>query len=154
MRISTDPVGFTRTSAVADIYAPIRTGTDIAFLGGIIHYLLENDLWFKDYALDYTNIATIIDERFQDAEQLDGLFSGWNEKKHAYQYESWQYRGEAVPEVLLSGHHENIRRWRLKQALGRTWLRRPELLQARGMSKEEHALLAEFQKEYREMSRS
>ena len=59
------------------------------------------------------------------------------------------YRGEAVPQVLLSGHHENIRRWRLKQALGRTWLRRPELLQARGMTGEEQALLAEFQKEYR-----
>jgi tRNA (guanine37-N1)-methyltransferase len=59
------------------------------------------------------------------------------------------YRGERVPEVLLSGHHENIRRWRLKQALGRTWLRRPELLQARGMSAEEQALLAEFQREYR-----
>jgi len=57
--------------------------------------------------------------------------------------------GERVPQVLLSGHHENIRRWRLKQALGRTWLRRPELLQARGMSKEEQALLAEFQQEYR-----
>jgi tRNA (guanine37-N1)-methyltransferase len=64
------------------------------------------------------------------------------------------YAGEKVPEVLLSGHHENIRRWRLKQALGRTWLRRPELLQARGMSKEEQVLLAEFQKEHREMSGS
>ena len=59
------------------------------------------------------------------------------------------YAGERVPQVLLSGHHENIRRWRLKQALGRTWLRRPELLQARGMSKEEQALLAEFQKDHR-----
>jgi tRNA (guanine37-N1)-methyltransferase len=59
------------------------------------------------------------------------------------------YASERVPEVLMSGHHENIRRWRLKQALGRTWLRRPELLQARGMSKEEQALLAEFQQEYR-----
>jgi tRNA (guanine37-N1)-methyltransferase len=60
-----------------------------------------------------------------------------------------KYRDDAVPEVLLSGHHENIRRWRLKQALGRTWLRRPELLQARGMTGEEQALLAEFQREYR-----
>jgi tRNA (guanine37-N1)-methyltransferase len=59
------------------------------------------------------------------------------------------YQGERVPEVLLSGHHENIRRWRLKQALGRTWLRRPDLLQVRGISAEEQALLAEFQKEYR-----
>ncbi len=59
------------------------------------------------------------------------------------------YQGERVPQVLLSGHHENIRRWRLKQALGRTWLRRPDLLQARGLSAEEQALLAEFQREYR-----
>ena len=59
------------------------------------------------------------------------------------------YGDEKVPEVLLSGHHENIRRWRLKQALGRTWLRRPELLQARGMSREEQTLLAEFQQEHR-----
>ena len=59
------------------------------------------------------------------------------------------YGVERVPEVLLSGHHENIRRWRLKQALGRTWLRRPDLLQQRGMSSEEQALLAEFQREYR-----
>jgi tRNA (guanine37-N1)-methyltransferase len=59
------------------------------------------------------------------------------------------YQGERVPEVLLSGHHENIRRWRLKQALGRTWLRRPELLQARGLGGEEQQLLAEFQREYR-----
>jgi tRNA (guanine37-N1)-methyltransferase len=59
------------------------------------------------------------------------------------------YGEEKVPETLLSGHHANIRRWRLKQSLGRTWLRRPELLQARGMSKEEQSLLAEFQQEHR-----
>jgi tRNA (guanine37-N1)-methyltransferase len=57
--------------------------------------------------------------------------------------------GERVPAVLLSGHHAEIGRWRLKQALGRTWLRRPELLQARGMSEEEKRLLAEFQNEHR-----
>ena len=62
--------------------------------------------------------------------------------------------GERVPQVLLSGHHENIRRWRLKQALGRTWLRRPDLLQARGMSAEEQALLAEFQREFREQGQT
>ena len=52
--IHVDP-RFTRTSALADIYAPIRTGTDIAFLGGIIRYLLENDLWFRPYAVNFTN---------------------------------------------------------------------------------------------------
>lgn len=58
------------------------------------------------------------------------------------------YRGEKVPEVLMSGHHENIRRWRLQQALGRTWLRRPELLAARKLSEEEARLLAQYQKEH------
>jgi tRNA (guanine37-N1)-methyltransferase len=57
------------------------------------------------------------------------------------------YRGEKVPEVLLSGHHENIRRWRLKQALGRTWLRRPDLLEARSLSDQERLLLEEFRQE-------
>ncbi|HEY9100758.1 MAG TPA: tRNA (guanosine(37)-N1)-methyltransferase TrmD [Chitinimonas sp.] len=58
-----------------------------------------------------------------------------------------EYRGMAVPEVLLSGNHAAIRRWRLKQSLGRTWLRRPELLKDRQLTKEEARLLAEFQKE-------
>jgi len=57
------------------------------------------------------------------------------------------YTGAKVPEVLMSGHHENIRRWRLKQALGRTWLRRPDLLEARKLSKEELKLLDEFKEE-------
>jgi tRNA (guanine37-N1)-methyltransferase len=58
------------------------------------------------------------------------------------------YAGEKVPEVLMTGHHENIRRWRLKQALGRTWLRRPELIAARRLSDEEKRLLDEFQREH------
>ena len=58
-----------------------------------------------------------------------------------------QYAGERVPEVLLSGHHERIRRWRLKQSLGRTWLRRPELIAARALSAEEQGLLEEFKQE-------
>jgi len=57
--------------------------------------------------------------------------------------------GQRVPEVLLSGHHENIRRWRLKQALGRTWLRRPDLLTVKTLNEEEKKLLAEFQQEHR-----
>ena len=57
------------------------------------------------------------------------------------------YEGVAVPDVLLSGNHEKIRRWRLKQALGRTWLRRPELLAGRALSKEEATLLEEFRQE-------
>jgi tRNA (guanine37-N1)-methyltransferase len=59
------------------------------------------------------------------------------------------YAGTRVPEVLLSGHHEQIRRWRLKQALGRTWLRRPDLLAARDLNDEERKLLDEFRQEQR-----
>ena len=58
-----------------------------------------------------------------------------------------EYEGQRVPDVLLSGHHEAIRRWRLKQALGRTWQRRPELLKGRSMSKEETQLLVQFQEQ-------
>src|SRR5690349_5021068 len=103
--IHADP-RFTRTSALADIYAPVRAGTDIAFLGGIINYLLERDLWFKDYALHYTNLATVIDERFRDASELDGLFSGWDEKGRKYKYDSWQYKGGTVPSPLAE-HYVN-----------------------------------------------
>ncbi|MEW5888610.1 MAG: tRNA (guanosine(37)-N1)-methyltransferase TrmD [Pseudomonadota bacterium] len=61
-----------------------------------------------------------------------------------------EYRGRRVPAVLLSGHHAEIRRWRLKQALGRTWLRRPDLLERRALSKEEHVLLEEFKREWQQ----
>ena len=57
------------------------------------------------------------------------------------------YAGERIPQVLLSGHHEQIRRWRLQQALGRTWLRRPDLLAARKLSEDERKLLEEFQRQ-------
>jgi tRNA (guanine37-N1)-methyltransferase len=57
------------------------------------------------------------------------------------------YAGEGVPAVLMSGHHEQIRRWRLKQSLGRTWQRRPELIAARALSAEEQSLLEEFRRE-------
>ena len=66
--IHVDP-RFTRTSALADIHAPIRSGTDIAFLGGIIRYILEDDLWFREFALAYTNIATIIEDGYSDPEE-------------------------------------------------------------------------------------
>ena len=59
--IHVDP-RFTRTSALANIHAPIRSGTDIAFLGGVIRYILFEDKWFKEFALAYTNIATIIED--------------------------------------------------------------------------------------------
>jgi formate dehydrogenase major subunit len=97
--IHVDP-RFTRTSALADIYAPLRAGSDIAFLGGLIRYILENDLWFHDYALAYSNLSTIIADDYQDPSDLDGFFSGWNADHRAYDPASWQYKGEPVPSTL------------------------------------------------------
>src|SRR5205085_6707239 len=72
---------FTRTSAVSDLYVPIRAGTDIAFLGGIVSYIIENGREFRDYVVKYTNAATIVSEDFRDTEDLDGLFSGFDAGK-------------------------------------------------------------------------
>ena len=80
----------------------------------------------------------------QSAEQ-DSFVDGLLDCPHYTRPE--MYAGVAVPAVLLSGHHAEIERWRLKQALGRTWLRRPELLQRRGMSAQETKLLEEFKQE-------
>ena len=75
--IHVDP-RFTRTSANSTFHVPIRAGSDIAFVGGLIHYVLENDRWFREYVIPYTNAATIVSDDFLDTEDLDGLFSGWD----------------------------------------------------------------------------
>lgn len=90
--IHVDP-RFTRTSAVADMYVPIRAGSDIAFLGGIVNYIVQNDRYFKEYVVNYTNAPAIISEKFQDTEDLDGFFSGWNSDKEQYEVDSWSYEG-------------------------------------------------------------
>ena len=73
--IHVDP-RFSRTSALADVFVPIRAGTDIAWLGGLINYVLQNDKYFHDYVVNYTNAATMVTEDFRDTEDLDGVFSG------------------------------------------------------------------------------
>jgi len=93
--IHVDP-RFTRTSAVADIHVPIRVGTDIAFLGGIVNYILQNERYFHDYVVAYTNAAAIVSDDFQDTEDLDGLFSGWDAEKGQYSPDSWMYKGVEV----------------------------------------------------------
>src|SRR5438270_8431241 len=97
--IHVDP-RFTRTSATADIHAPVRPGSDVAFLGGLINYVLSSDRWntdpfFREYVSNYTNAATLIGETFRDTEDLDGLFSGFDAEKREYDSTSWQYAGEA-----------------------------------------------------------
>src|SRR6059036_2501380 len=80
--IHVDP-RFTRTSAVADVHVPLRAGTDIAFLGGVINHVLQKEKYFREYVLAYTNAATIVGEDFRDTEDLDGLFSGFDAEKHS-----------------------------------------------------------------------
>jgi formate dehydrogenase major subunit len=105
--IHVDP-RFTRTSAMCDHYAPIRAGSDIAFLGGLINYVITSERWnsdrfFREYLVNYTNAATIVREDFKDTEDLNGVFSGLMEYKKSipdwpydgfvgtYQTDTWQY---------------------------------------------------------------
>ena len=80
---------FTRSAAVADFYAPIRAGSDIAFLGGVIHYLLANDKIHHEYVKAFTNAAFLIHEGFQFE---NGLFSGYDAAKRKYDAATWQYQ--------------------------------------------------------------
>ena len=89
--IHVDP-RFTRTSALADLHVPIRAGSDIAFLGGIVNYVLEHDRYFREYVVAYTNAPVIVDEGFRDTEDLDGLFSGYNPETCSYDTSTWQYQ--------------------------------------------------------------
>src|SRR4051794_12090145 len=90
--IHVDP-RFTRTSAVADVHVPLRAGTDIAFLGGIINHVLANEKDFREYVLAYTNASTIVSEDFRDTEDLDGLFSGYDPETNTYDQTGWMYAG-------------------------------------------------------------
>jgi len=85
---------FTRTSAMADVYAPLRAGTDIVFLGGLIRHVLENNAFFRDYVVAYTNAATLITEDYQDTEDLAGVFSGFDPGRREYDPRSWRYDSE------------------------------------------------------------
>jgi formate dehydrogenase major subunit len=104
--IHVDP-RFTRTSALCDIYAPIRPGTDIAFLGGLINYVLQNERYFKDYVVHYTNAATLISEEFEDA-GADGLFSGWDQENKRYDPSSWRYEGTPIDYASVGGSQSRL----------------------------------------------
>jgi formate dehydrogenase major subunit len=87
--IHVDP-HYSRTSALADMFVPLRAGTDIAFLGAIINHVISTESDFREYVLAYTNAATIIREEFEDA-GAEGIFSGFDRSKAAYDPSSWQY---------------------------------------------------------------
>ena len=104
---------FTRTSAMCDLYAPIRAGSDIAFLGGLVNHVVNSERWnrepfFRQFLVNYTNAPTIIGDEFKDTEDLDGVFSGLMEYKGGrgpwpyngfvgeYDSKTWQYAGTKV----------------------------------------------------------
>jgi formate dehydrogenase major subunit len=102
--IHVDP-RFSRTSAMADLHVPIRAGSDIAFLGGLIHHILETESYFKEYVLAYTNASTLINEEFEDTEDLGGFFSGYDAENGAYDPETWSYEGGEVAAAAGAREH-------------------------------------------------
>jgi formate dehydrogenase major subunit len=94
---------FTRTSAVVDTHVPIRAGSDIVFLGAVINYILSNELYFHEYVLAYTNAANLVSEDFQDVDDLDGVFSGYDPETGKYDTSSWAYDGKSDSQAGDSG---------------------------------------------------
>ena len=101
--IHVDP-RFTRTSSKCDFYAPLRSGTDIPFLGGLIRYILDNELYQKEYVLHYTNAPLVVGEAYGFE---DGLFSGYNASTHTYDKKTWAFAMDenGVPVRDLSMQH-------------------------------------------------
>jgi formate dehydrogenase major subunit len=121
--IHVDP-RFTRTSAMANIYAPLRSGSDIVFLGAIIKYVMDRhepifekarngqalsarEQFFHDYIVHYTNAAAIVTDEYRDTEDLEGLFAGYDGDKRTYDNKKWRYDGQparAQPTTTGSGN--------------------------------------------------
>jgi formate dehydrogenase major subunit len=96
--ISVDP-RFTRTSSKADVYAPLRSGTDIAFLGGMLKYILDNDLIHEEYVVEYTNGAYLVSEDFS-FDPSTGLFEGYDAAARKYTTTSWNFQTDADGVIL------------------------------------------------------
>jgi len=96
--IHVDP-RFTRTSATADIWVPIRSGTNIVFFGALIRYAIESKKYFHDYVVAYTNASFLVDPAFKGAADLDGLFLGYDPQKRSYDQSAWKFQldGEGFP---------------------------------------------------------
>lgn len=95
---------FTRSAAKADLYAPIRSGTDIAFWGGLMKYIIDNDLYHKEYVVHFTNAANLIHPDYRGPEDLDGLFSGFADDDGdgfgKYDRATWAYQADAEGKTL------------------------------------------------------
>ena len=95
---------FTQTAAKADVYAAMRSGTDIPFLGGMIKYILDNNLDFKEYVVKYTNASFLVNPEFKGPGELNGLFSGYDEKTRKYDKKTWSFQMDenGIPKKDLS----------------------------------------------------
>lgn len=85
---------YTRTAEMADIYCPIRSGTDIAFYGGMYNYIIEHDLWQHEYVLNYTNASYLLDPAYEFDPET-GFFSGWDPEARKYSAATWHYQIES-----------------------------------------------------------
>ncbi|HEY0381660.1 MAG TPA: formate dehydrogenase-N subunit alpha [Candidatus Elarobacter sp.] len=99
---------FTRTSALADMYIPIRPGTDIAFTGGLINYVLSNEAWFREYVLAYTSASFLVHPDFRDTEDLDGLFNGYDAETRTYDAKAWRYDIDESSESSAGGGDASV----------------------------------------------
>ncbi len=93
--IVVDPA-FTRSAASANLYAPLRPGTDLVFLGALMNYAIQNKLYNEEYVKAYTNALTLIQPAFKGPAELDGLFSGFNPQTSGYDNATWKYQTELV----------------------------------------------------------
>jgi formate dehydrogenase major subunit len=119
--IHVDP-RFTRTSALADLHVPLRAGADIAFVGGLINHVLQNERYFSEYVRAYTNASTILTEDYADTEDLDGVFSGLDRDYRFYDFDTWRYQGEEEVKAAAGerddpeAEHRRIRRRLVRQS--------------------------------------
>ena len=111
--IHVDP-RFSRTSALCDVFVPIRAGSDIAFLGALVNYVLTHDKWFREYVLAYTNATAVITDAYIDAEQdHTGIFSGYDPASRTYPPETshWEYAGQPAPPPTQTPRHIGAMSW-------------------------------------------
>jgi formate dehydrogenase major subunit len=106
--IHVDP-RYSRTSAMADYWLPLRPGSDIIFLGALINHVLTHEKYFREYVVHYTNASTLLREDFRDTEDLGGIFSGWDQEEKQYDPKTWLYEGSPYKESggVFAGHSKH-----------------------------------------------
>ena len=114
---------YTRSAEMADIYCPIRSGTDIAFYGGLFNYIIENDKWQREYVLNYTNAAYLLDADYS-FDINEGIFSGFNEAEATYNNKTWHYQVESEQQ------------WDTSEGSDYAWVHKPGTLAFTPLTKE------------------